>query len=325
MEFDANDRFYADFETRFRGSRSSVLHRLEGYLPLLAPLQKHITSFSALDLGCGRGEWLGLLQTQGITARGVDLNRAQLEQCKKLNLSVNHNDAITELRSAEDGSETLITAFHLIEHLPEKAVRQLIEEALRVLIPGGLLILETPNPDNLSVGSNSFYLDPTHQCPIPALRLQFLVENTGFEDAHILRLNHDPALKEQETIRLIDVIRGASPDYAVIAIKSGVPHLNEALKRNAKGYEGVSVQALCNKFDQQQQQLKEQQQSLEQQQSRFKVQLDQFENSQKEYQDLLQQEQHNIRMLLESSSWKLTKPFRQLKNSLRNLSKKAIK
>ena len=142
----------------------------------------------------------------------------------------NYNDAITELRSVEGSSETLITAFHLVEHLPEKAVRQLIEEALRVLIPGGLLILETPNPDNLSVGSNSFYLDPTHQCPIPALRLQFLVENTGFEDAHILRLNHDPALKEKETIRLIDVIQGVSPDYAVIGIKSGVPHLNEALR-----------------------------------------------------------------------------------------------
>ena len=260
---------------------------------------------------------------QGVTARGVDLNGAQLEQCHKLNLTANYNDAITELRSLEGSSETLITAFHLVEHLPEKAVRQLIEEALRVLIPGGLLILETPNPDNLSVGSNSFYLDPTHQCPIPALRLQFLAENAGFEDAHILRLNHDPAMKEQEKILLIDVIQGASPDYAVIAIKNGVPHLTEALNRNAKGYE-EDLQALCNKFDQQQQQLKQQQQALEQQQSRFKTQLEQFKNSQKEYQDLLQQEQHNIRMLLESSSWRLTKPFRWLKDSLRNLSQKAI-
>ena len=324
MEFEANDRYYADFETRFRGPRSSILHRLREYLPLLAPLQKHTTSFSAIDLGCGRGEWLELLETQGIAARGVDLNSAQLEQCKKLNLSVNYNDAITELRSVEGSSETLITAFHLVEHLPEQAVSQLIGEALRVLIPGGLLILETPNPDNLSVGSNSFYLDPTHQCPIPALRLQFLAENTGFEDAHILRLNHDPALEEQETIQLIDVIQGASPDYAVVAIKSGVPHLNEALKRNAKRYKGVTLQALCNKFDRQQQRLKQKQQDLEQQQSRFQIQLDQFENSQKEYQDLLQQEQHNIRMLLESSSWRLTKPFRWLKDSLRNISQKAI-
>ena len=317
MEFESNDRYYADFETRFRGPKSLVLHRLEEYLPLLAPLQKHTTSFSALDLGCGRGEWLELLQTQGIAARGVDLNSAQLEQCHKLNLTVNYNDAIKELQSVEEGSETLITAFHLVEHLPEKAVRQLIEEALRVLIPGGLLILETPNPDNLSVGSNSFYLDPTHQSPIPALRLQFLVENAGFEDAHILRLNHDPALKEKETIRLIDVIQGVSPDYAVIGIKSGVPHLNKALKKNVKSYEGVTLQALCSKFDQHQE-------LLEQQQSRFKIQLDQLKNSQREYQNLLQQEEHNIRMLLKSSSWRLTKPFRWLKDSLRNLSKKPI-
>jgi O-antigen chain-terminating methyltransferase len=331
MDFDQSDRFYADFETRFRGPRSLVLQRLQAYLPLLAPLQEYTTSFSAIDLGCGRGEWLELLKTRGVTARGVDLSCAQLESCHKRNLSAKYNDAITELKSLAESSETLITAFHLVEHLPNKALRQLLQEALRVLIPGGLLILETPNPDNLSVGSNSFYLDPTHKRPIPELLLQFLVENAGFKDAHILRLQHNPALKQQEAIALSDVLQGASPDYAVVAIKSGVPHLNQALERTAKDYEGLTLQVLCKKFEQQQQRLEQQQQRLDQQQQRldqqqkeFKAQLAQLESLQIEYQDQIKQEQQNIRMILESSSWQITKPLRLLKDFLLRQPKKPI-
>ena len=317
MDFDRSDRFYADFETRFRGPRSLILQRLQAYLPLLAPLQEHTASFSALDLGCGRGEWLELLQTRGVTARGVDLNCAQLESCQKRKLSASYNDAITELKSLAESSETLITAFHLIEHLPNKVLRQLLQEALRVLIPGGLLILETPNPDNLSVGSNSFYLDPTHKRPIPSSLLQFLAENAGFEDVHILRLQHDSTLKQKKAILLSDVLQGASPDYAVVAIKSGVPHLNQALERNAKDYEGLTLQDLCKKFDQQQQR-------LAQQQKAFKAQLGQLESLQIECQNQIKQEQHNIRMILESSSWKITKPLRLLKDLLLRQPKKPI-
>jgi hypothetical protein len=49
-----------------------------------------------------------------------------------------------------------------------------------VLQPGGLLIMETPNPENLVVGANTFYLDPSHERPIPPPLLAFAAEHAGF-------------------------------------------------------------------------------------------------------------------------------------------------
>jgi hypothetical protein len=38
-----------------------------------------------------------------------------------------------------------------------------LDEALRALMHGGMLILETPNPENLRVGAYAFYNDPTRR------------------------------------------------------------------------------------------------------------------------------------------------------------------
>ncbi|MGE9641913.1 class I SAM-dependent methyltransferase, partial [Escherichia coli] len=76
----------------------------------------------------------------------------------------------------------------MVEHIGFANVQLLIEESFRVLKPGGLLILETPNPENIVVASSSFYLDPTHTQPIPNQLLAFLTEYTGFNRTKILRL-----------------------------------------------------------------------------------------------------------------------------------------
>ena len=56
-----------------------------------------------------------------------------------------------------------------------------------------MLILETPNPDNLVVGSSSFYLDPSHLRPIPPGLLAFLVEARGLADVEIRLLHPNSA------------------------------------------------------------------------------------------------------------------------------------
>ncbi len=44
------------------------------------------------------------------------------------------------------------------------------------------MIFETPNPENLVVGSNYFYLDPTHRHPLPTELMEFLLKNRGFDE-----------------------------------------------------------------------------------------------------------------------------------------------
>ena len=99
-----------------------------------------------------------------------------------------------------------------------------VAQALRVLVPGGVLILETPNPENLVVGTSSFYLDPTHERPLPWQLLSFLAEHHGFERVKTLRMQESAHLAARvarhEALSLMDVLGGASPDYAIVAQKA---------------------------------------------------------------------------------------------------------
>jgi SAM-dependent methyltransferase len=215
-----SDRFYSCFEDRFRGSREEIRTRLSVYLPLLQQVAAGNPTFNAIDLGCGRGEWLQLLRDKGYAAVGVDTNDAQLENARLLGLDVKLEDALSYLRSREDSSIDVITSMHLLEHLPFAKVTDLLREIKRTLAPDGLLILETPNPQNLSVGAFTFHLDPTHNKPLPAELLRFLVERSGFVNPTIMPLHSDSRLDlavSQGVDQAIAEMLFGPRDYALIA------------------------------------------------------------------------------------------------------------
>ena len=186
------DPFYRAFEERHRGSRELIKSRLEVYLPFVEPLKTLYKAPEILDLGCGRGEWLELMQHNGFQAKGVDLDEGMLSACRELNLNVCQADALDYLRGLTANRLSVVSAFHVVEHISFEALRQLVDEAYRVLKPGGLLILETPNSENLVVGTSGFYLDPTHQRPLPAQLLAFVVEYAGFARVKTLYLQEPP-------------------------------------------------------------------------------------------------------------------------------------
>jgi O-antigen chain-terminating methyltransferase len=93
---------------------------------------------------------------------------------------VHNQDGLHFLRSQPEGRYAAVTAFHIFEHLPFSALAEWLVEIRRVLCPGGILIAETPNPENLIVGANTFHLDPTHVRPLPSGVLEILSETVGF-------------------------------------------------------------------------------------------------------------------------------------------------
>lgn len=180
------EQLYEDLEYALRGSREAIRARLEDYLRDIRSIDSEAP---VVDIGCGRGEWLEVLRDHKITSYGVDLNQLVVDRCVARELDARNEDALVVLRDLPEASVRAITAFQLAEHLPLDTLIALIEAALVALVPGGLLILETPNCTNINVGASSFYLDPTHLKPLHPQFLEFLTVQQGFLTSEVRFLN----------------------------------------------------------------------------------------------------------------------------------------
>jgi SAM-dependent methyltransferase len=220
------DAMYASFEDRFRGTREDIKQRQSIYLPIVHAAKAGTKDAPILDLGSGRGEWLEFLRDEGLIARGIDINRVFLEDCRELSLDVVEQDALVYLRSLKSRSIGAVTSFHLIEHLPLKTLIMLMDETLRVLQPGGLAILETPNPANVQVGSCNFYFDPTHRNPLPGPLTQYLLEARGFSRTLFMPLHPYGETSDRLTSgepqmqRVFNQFFFGPQDYAILAYKA---------------------------------------------------------------------------------------------------------
>jgi 2-polyprenyl-3-methyl-5-hydroxy-6-metoxy-1,4-benzoquinol methylase len=219
-----HDPLFVDHAASFRGSRADIKNRLTVYLPYVQEAFAAAMRSPALDLACGRGEWMELLAEAGIPAKGVDSNRELVTAGRDLGLDMIQGDLFQFLQTVPDESRSMVTAFHILEHVPFPDMVDLIDQAVRILKPGGIVIFETPNPKNLFVSSNNFYLDPTHLHPIPSEFLAFLVEARGLCDPKVLPFSPYPDyfhLPESDcpAVTFINSHFYGAQDYAVIAQK----------------------------------------------------------------------------------------------------------
>jgi glycosyltransferase involved in cell wall biosynthesis/SAM-dependent methyltransferase len=151
---------YRGFEDLFRGSEQMIRDRQRVYLDLVADRGP------VLDAGCGRGEFLDLLEEQGIPSRGVDLDPDMVKRChEKGHENVEQGDLLEVLERIPPGSLGAIFSAQVIEHLELAQLQRFLELGLSRLRPGGLLIAETVNPHS-AAALKAFWVDPTHQHPL---------------------------------------------------------------------------------------------------------------------------------------------------------------
>ncbi len=211
---------YVEFEARFRGSREEIRERLAANVPRFKAVAALFPE-PVLDLGCGRGEWLQLLGDNGIAAIGVDSNPSMVQCCVDAGLQASVGDGLAYLAGLPDRSLAGLTAFHVIEHIPLDVLVRLIDEARRVVRPGGIVLFETPNPENLIVGACNFYTDPTHRNPLPPALVAFLLEARGFVRVEIDRRHPaDPQLllqgQDDDLVQPLNRLLFGPQDYAAI-------------------------------------------------------------------------------------------------------------
>lgn len=320
--------FYRAFEDRHRGARDDIKKRLEVYLPFIGPVAEMHPGAYVLDLGCGRGEWLQLLQENGIQGHGVDLDEGMLSACHAHGLHVEKGDALDHLCQLPDQSVLTVTAFHLVEHIGFEALHTLVHEAFRALLPGGLLIMETPNPENIVVATKNFYIDPSHIKPIPPELLAFLPEHLGYSNVKTLRLQENPATLKQHPLNLEDILGGCSPDYAIVAQKQTLHENPESLKAAFSKEYGISTSDLAQRYSGQQmarhalieQRILETEASLEQ----LQVQLKQVQERDQQLRAQMDALATSLQAVYSSRSLRMTAPLTWVFSQCRRLKQEGV-
>lgn len=170
---------YVGFEDQFRGTQADIRERLTKYLPVFAGRS------DVLDVGCGRGEFLTLLGEHGITARGIDVNRAMVDVCRERGLDATEADALSYLQALPDNSLGGLIAAQVVEHLDPQYLSALLDAAFAKLRPGSPIVLETINPACWFAFFSSYIRDITHVRPLHPDTLKYLLVATGFQRVDI--------------------------------------------------------------------------------------------------------------------------------------------
>jgi O-antigen chain-terminating methyltransferase len=140
-----------------------------------------------------------------------------VRRCKDKGQEAAVGEALSYLVNSPSNSLGAIFSIHMVEHMPFETVFRLTEECLRVVAPGGIVVFETPNPENLHVGSCTFHLDPTHVRPLPPDLLAFLFHHRRFSRVEVLRLHprQEATASASDPVQ-IEALAGAQ-DFAIVA------------------------------------------------------------------------------------------------------------
>jgi len=205
------DVFFYLFENVFRGEQKDIKERQRYYLKYVLEVAKNTQGEIFLDAGCGRGEFLELLQENNIPYLGLEINEFETNFLKQKGLNVKNSD-ILEYLSNTNKNLMGISCFQVIEHLDITYLKKFIELAYKRIAEHGIIILESVNP-HCPFALSRFYVDLTHIRPYPPETIKFLLEWYGFREVKIIF-----SAPVTENIRSRELCMNYQ-DYAVIGRK----------------------------------------------------------------------------------------------------------
>jgi 2-polyprenyl-3-methyl-5-hydroxy-6-metoxy-1,4-benzoquinol methylase len=144
-------------ESEFSGQDIPWSVRLRASLLCLVPLAHETAAATMMwlrarpggilvDVGCGAGEFLVRMKELGWEVAGVELDQAAAEIAER-----RLGKRVTRGALPDAGfitsSVDAVTANHVIEHMYDP--KELLSEAHRILRPGGILVVTTPNIESL--------------------------------------------------------------------------------------------------------------------------------------------------------------------------------
>ncbi len=113
-----------------------------------------------LDIGCGGGAFVHRAQQAGLHSEGLEYNELAVQKGRDLGLTIHHAD-LHQWAEDHPASYDVVTSFQVLEHIAD--VRSFVESNLKLLKPGGKMVVGVPNSNPYIFGFHLY--DPLNLPP----------------------------------------------------------------------------------------------------------------------------------------------------------------
>ncbi|MGH3326861.1 MAG: class I SAM-dependent methyltransferase [Streptomycetales bacterium] len=173
------DRLYESYASTHAGYESRTATRLIYRRDIRPCLPAGRTGQRVLEIGCGQGELVRLLQEDSFDARGVDISPEQVQIAHAAGLGqIDLGDFHAYLGSTPAAWHAVV-ATDVLEHLDKEEVVATFDGVARGLAPGGVFVARVPNAVS-PFGGHVMYGDLTHETWFTSRSVAQLAAAAGF-------------------------------------------------------------------------------------------------------------------------------------------------
>jgi 2-polyprenyl-3-methyl-5-hydroxy-6-metoxy-1,4-benzoquinol methylase len=175
---DIRSRLYEAYASQHAGTgdgeAAALIYRRD-IRPLLPPP----AAGPVVDIGCGSGALVRLLQADGFDAEGIDLSPEQAALARAAGVARVRQGDFRVLLAAHPAHYAAVTATDLLEHLTKPEVLQTFDDVAAALRPGGIFVARVPNAVS-PLGGHIRAGDFTHQTSFTARSIRQLAAAASF-------------------------------------------------------------------------------------------------------------------------------------------------